>query len=206
MRFHRFGRPAVFDWVRRVPGSPGIFLTFDDGPDPDVTPRLLDLFDELAVRATFFVIGEKAARHRAILRRMLAAGHGVGDHSWDHTYSRFFQARPRLHAWIRRSQQQLEDLTGRACLGFRSPAGVTTPPLLQTLRELDLPLLHWNRRYFDTCFAFTPAKARCVGERLCAGDVVLLHDGNSKAPAQLTHAVRAMVQCWTRHGSFEVFH
>ena len=71
----------MYQWVRRVPGSPGILLTFDDGPDPDVTPRLLDLFDELAVRATFFVIGEKAARHGPILRRMLAAGHEVGDHS-----------------------------------------------------------------------------------------------------------------------------
>jgi peptidoglycan-N-acetylglucosamine deacetylase len=195
----------VFQWVRRVPGSAGILLTFDDGPDPDVTPRLLDLFDELAVRATFFVIGEKAARHRPILRRMLAAGHSVGDHSWDHTYGPFFQARPRLEAWIRRSQQQLEDLTGRACFGFRSPAGVTTPPLIQTLRILDLPLVHWNRRYFDTRFAFTPAKARCAAERLKAGDVVLLHDGNSRAPGQLVEAVRVLAQLWAQVGSFEVF-
>jgi peptidoglycan-N-acetylglucosamine deacetylase len=196
----------LYQWVRRVPGSPGILLTFDDGPDPDVTPRLLDLFDELAVRATFFVIGEKAARHGPILRRMLAAGHEVGDHSWDHTYCRFFQARSRLEAWIRRSQQQLEDLTGRPCFGFRSPAGVTTPPLIQTLRMLDLPLVHWNRRYFDTRFAFTPAKARGAAKRLHAGDVVLLHDGNSRAPGQLVEAVRVLVQQWARRGSFEVFH
>ena len=65
----------MFRWVRRMPDSPGVFLTFDDGPDPEVTPRLLDLFDELRVRATFFVIGEKAVRHRPIVRRMLSAGH-----------------------------------------------------------------------------------------------------------------------------------
>jgi hypothetical protein len=70
---------------------------------------------------------------------------------------------------------------------------------------LDLPLVHWNRRYFDTRFAFTPAKARCAAGRLQAGDVVLLHDGNSRAPGQLIEAVRVLVQQWTRRGSFEVF-
>jgi peptidoglycan/xylan/chitin deacetylase (PgdA/CDA1 family) len=189
-----------------MPGSSGIFLTFDDGPDPEVTPRLLDLFDELGVRATFFVIGEKAVRHPPIVRRMLNAGHAVGDHSWDHTYGAFFQPRPRLEAWIRRSQQQLHDLTGRASCGFRSPAGVTTPPLVQTLKMLGLPLVLWNRRYFDTRFAFTPARARCSAGRLRAGDVVLLHDGNSRAPAQLIEAVRMLVAEWRSRGSFEGLH
>jgi peptidoglycan/xylan/chitin deacetylase (PgdA/CDA1 family) len=186
-------------------GSPGIFLTFDDGPDPEVTPRLLDLLDELAVRATFFVVGDKAARHQPIIRRMLEAGHAVGDHSWDHAYCPFFQGRRRLEAWIRCSQRHLQDLTGRACFGFRPPAGVTTPPLIQTLRLLDVPLVHWNRRYYDTRHAFTPAKARCAAARLRAGDVVLLHDGNSKAPGELVGAVRALIQDWTRRGSLEVF-
>lgn len=195
----------MFQWVRQVPGSPGIFLTFDDGPDPEVTPRLLDLFDELAVRATFFVVGEKAVRHQAILHRMLGAGHAVGDHSWDHAYRPFFQARRQLETWIRRSQHQLQDLTGRACFGFRSPAGVTTPPLIQTLRSLELPLVHWNRRYFDTRVAFTPAKARCAAARLGAGDVVLLHDGNSRSPGELVDAVRVLIREWSRRGTFEIF-
>jgi peptidoglycan/xylan/chitin deacetylase (PgdA/CDA1 family) len=189
-----------------MPGSAGVFLTFDDGPDPEVTPRLLDLFDELRVRATFFVIGERAVRHRLIVRRMLSAGHVVGDHSWDHTYGAFFQPRPRLEAWIRRSQHQLEDVTGRACCGFRSPAGVTTPPLVQTLKLLELPLVHWSRRYFDTRFAFTPARARCSAKHLRPGDVVLLHDGNSKAPVQLVEGVRMLVEQWRSRGSFEVLH
>jgi hypothetical protein len=78
--------------------------------------------------------------------------------------------------------------------------------LVQTLKMLGLPLVLWNRRYFDTRFAFTPARARCSAERLRAGDVVLLHDGNSKAPAHLIEAVRMLVARWGSRGSFGVLH
>ena len=77
-------RPHRLKRFRLPPGCPGPLLTFDDGPDPDTTPRVLDGLDDAGAKAIFFVIGERAKKHPALLRRIVESGHEIGNHSYSH--------------------------------------------------------------------------------------------------------------------------
>jgi peptidoglycan/xylan/chitin deacetylase (PgdA/CDA1 family) len=181
----RSGLPALLGpCVRRI-ATPGreLFLTFDDGPDPDGTPAVLDLLARYDARATFFVIARAAERHPELLRRIVAAGHGVGNHSLDHTWGAYFGSQRRLRDWIAASETALADRIGRGTVGFRSPAGVRTPPLASALARLELPLVHWSTRFYDTVRAWRPAPALASLARTRPGSIVLLHD--RQRPAHL---------------------
>jgi len=154
-----------------------VALTFDDGPDPQVTPRLLELLARHRARATFFCIGQRVARHPALARAIAAAGHDVENHSWSHAAGFGFFGPARLRADIMRAQQAIADATGRAPLLFRPPFGVRTPLLEPVLAALGLHCTVWTVRGYDT-IADRPARVVArIAPRLRAGAVVLLHDG-----------------------------
>lgn len=161
--------------VRRVPG-PFVHLTFDDGPVPGSTERVLDALARHGARATFFVVVERARRERALLERIRREGHGVGNHSLDHRYGPFFRSEAFLKSWIRSAHEELAAMIGEDPIGFRSPAGVRTPPLHRALGALGIPLVHWNVRFFDTVFPWGVRRAEAAGRRVGAGSIVLLHD------------------------------
>lgn len=150
-----------------------IFLTFDDGPCPLVTPALLDALDEMDARATFFIIGERAIENSAIVFDAIRRGHSVGDHSWDHSYAHFFRSEIHLKTWIGDSHDRIRQKFGVDPVGFRSPAGVVTPPLTQAIQDLEIPWIHWNQRFFDTSF---PLRWMASWYTASRGDIVLLHD------------------------------
>ncbi len=153
-----------------------LFLTFDDGPDPECTPQVLDLLAEHRAKATFFVVGEKALQHRTLLDRILREGHSVGDHSWDHLYRWYFSPKEELREWILHSQENLRDLVNRTPVGFRSPAGVITPPLRNILQGEGIPLILWNTRFYDAVFPWRTPRALGSLRNTRRGSVVLLHD------------------------------
>ncbi len=153
-----------------------IYLTFDDGPDPETTPQVLEILKNKNAKATFFVVTDKAKQHPGIISEMLSQGHAVGDHSLDHGYRHFFSKRSRLKKWIETSHQELEKLTGIKPVGFRPPAGVWTPPLASVVKELQIPLIYWDVRFYDAIFQWTPKKVLKSLKRLKPGSVVLLHD------------------------------
>lgn len=162
--------------VRKITGRPGeIFLTFDDGPS-DFTARVLDALNDAGARAAFFVIGTEARRRPDILRRALKEGHAVLSHSMEHSYTHYFRNRAHLRGWIQDSLKELSDLSGVEQNIFRPPAGVITPPLIQAARDLNVPLILWNHRFYDTAFAWTSRKANRSLAKTQSGDIVLLHD------------------------------
>jgi len=157
----------------------GIAITFDDGPDPEVTPALLDLLDAHEVRATFFVIASAAARHPALCREIVCRGHSVQNHSDRHAYT-FSLLGPRgLAREIGTAQARLGEVAGVAPRWFRAPAGLRNPFLAPVLTRLGLELVSWTRRGFDT----VQREPAGVLARLCnglgPGDILLLHDGNA---------------------------
>ncbi|WP_338320211.1 polysaccharide deacetylase family protein [Streptomyces lonarensis] len=158
------------------PGGPQVALTVDDGPDPRWTPRLLDVLDAHGVRATFFVIGERAARHPELLRRTLAAGHTLANHS--HTHPQPFAALPpaAIEAELRRTQQAILDATGQAPQLFRAPAGGWSRSVLAAARGLGLTPADWS---VDPKDWRAPPAARIARTVLGAGpgDIILCHDG-----------------------------
>jgi peptidoglycan/xylan/chitin deacetylase (PgdA/CDA1 family) len=169
------GEPFV-SCIRRVPGGKRLFLTFDDGPAGASTEATVELLARLDVRATFFVVAERARRQPEQLRRLVAAGHAVGNHSLDHRWGAFFGSRQRMLGWVKAAEATLSDLLGAPTVGFRSPAGVRTPPLHWALRQLGMPLIHWNVRFYDAVWQWREAAALASLLRTAPGSIVLLHD------------------------------
>jgi peptidoglycan/xylan/chitin deacetylase (PgdA/CDA1 family) len=170
--------------LRRLPASAGddvVALTFDDGPDPGVTPRVLDLLDGKGAHATFFVVGERGAAQRPLLQEIVRRGHRLGNHTWSHP-NRFFFLPPRaLRAQIARTQDLLAEVTGEPPLWFRAPAGIRSPILEPLLARAGLRLASWTRRAFDTVERNPETVARRLTRGLRGGDVLLLHDGGNAA-------------------------
>lgn len=165
--------------VRRIESRDKIlYLTFDDGPEPRSTPAVLEILSQKSVPATFFLIAQKARSFPDLSRRLIAEGHAIGNHSLDHGYRNFFSSRARLVQWIVDAEEIFRGMKVEP-VGFRPPAGVVTPNLRRALAELDLPLVLWSTRFFDTRFMWTREKAAGVLGRLEAGGIVLLHDRQS---------------------------
>lgn len=157
-----------------------VVLTFDDGPDPSVTPDVLDLLDARGALASFFCIGEHAARHRALTAEIARRGHRLENHSHTHSNAFFFHPPATLDREIGFCQEELHRASGRAPSFFRAPAGIRSPLLESALARAGLRLASWTRRGFDTASRDPVAVASRLTRELSAGDVVLLHDGASR--------------------------
>ena len=156
-----------------------IAVTIDDGPDPTVTPAVLDLLDAHRARASFFCIARQARAHAALCREIVARGHSVENHSDGHSH-RFSLLGPGAMAReIDAAQRSLADITGQAPRFFRAPAGLRNPFLQPVLQRLDLQLVSWTRRGFDTVRSDPVAMLARLVRGLGAGDILLLHDGHA---------------------------
>ena len=173
------------NFTRLPPGAEGarVALTIDDGPHPEVTPRVLDLLDALGARATFFCIGEHVSRYPELSRDIIARGHGIENHSQRHL-NRFSVLGPgAMHAEVARAQHTIAGVTGYRPRFFRAPAGLRNPFLDGVLRSLDLKLVSWTRRGFDTVSSNSDLVLGRLTRGLGSGDIVLLHDGNAALTA-----------------------
>jgi peptidoglycan/xylan/chitin deacetylase (PgdA/CDA1 family) len=154
-------------------------ITIDDGPDPRVTPRVLDLLDERGVKATFFCIGERVQRCAELAREVVRRGHAIENHSQRHL-NHFSLLGPRgLVAEVERAQDTIGITTGQHPLFFRAPAGFRSPFLDPVLSRLGLRLASWTRRGFDTVRASPESVLGKLTRNLAAGDILLLHDGHA---------------------------
>jgi len=156
-----------------------VSLTFDDGPDPEVTPRVLDMLDEAGIKASFFCIGYRARQHPALCRELTARGHRVENHGDSHSKAFATFGPGRMRADIAAAQSTLADITGQAPRFFRATAGLRNPFLDPVLNRLDLRLAAWTRRSFDTRTGDADAALRRLTCRLGPGDILLLHDGHA---------------------------
>lgn len=170
------------NWTRLPPDAAArreIAITIDDGPDPAVTPAVLDLLDAHGAKATFFCIGAAARAHPVLCREIVARGHSVQNHSDVHS-ARFSLLGPKGMAnEIAAAQATLADITGEAPRFFRAPAGLRNPFLAPILQRLDLQLVSWTRRGFDTVRRVPTDVLARLGRNLDAGDILLVHDGNA---------------------------
>lgn len=156
-----------------------IAITIDDGPEPDVTPRVLELLDRHSAKATFFCIGERVRRHPVLCGEMIGAGHAIENHSQHHCHN-FSLLGPRgFMREIGDGQRTLTEITGRVPRFFRAPAGLRNPFLDPVLARLDLRLASWTRRGFDTRTRDADAVSARLLRGLAAGDILLLHDGHA---------------------------
>jgi peptidoglycan/xylan/chitin deacetylase (PgdA/CDA1 family) len=154
-------------------------LTIDDGPDPEVTPRVLDLLDAAGARASFFCIGWRARQSPALCREIVARGHRVENHGDSHSNAFSLFGPRRMRADVAAAQATLSDITGQAPLFFRPTAGLRNPFLEPVLASLDLQLAAWTRRPYDTRDGRPQQVLQRLTRGLGPGDILLMHDGHA---------------------------
>ncbi|HBL30492.1 MAG TPA: polysaccharide deacetylase family protein [Acidobacteria bacterium] len=160
-----------------------VALTFDDGPDPEVTPGVLDLLDQAGARASFFCIGRRVAEHPEIAREIARRGHRVENHTWSHPnlFTCYLPSAQRRE--VERAQEQIAAAAGRRPAFFRAPAGFRNLFLDRELWAAGLTLAAWTRRGFDTVERDPARVAARLLRGLAPGDVLLLHDGSALTDA-----------------------
>ncbi len=156
-----------------------IALTIDDGPDPVVTPQVLDLLDRHAAKATFFCVGEKAALYPELCRDIVRRGHAVENHSQYHRHHFSLMGRSGMRREVEAAQDTLTAITGQRPRFFRAPAGLRNPFLDPVLAGLGLQLASWSARGFDTRVKDADRVSDKLLHDLRAGAILLLHDGNA---------------------------
>ena len=176
----------LFGEAMRAPQRAGeLALTFDDGPNPAWTPKLLDVLAEHEVHATFFMLGSRAAANAPLVRRVDEAGHLIGNHSWSHPNLARTAAK-KVREELTRTKNALEEITGKQLKYFRPPFGARRPVVFRIARELGMTVVLWN--------AMTSDWSQTSGDRI-AGDLmkkidslnrrgraanIVLHDGGHR--------------------------
>ncbi len=157
----------------------GVAITIDDGPDPVVTPLVLDRLDEHRALATFFCVGELVERHPELAREIVRRGHAIENHSHRHRHDFSLLGPAAMRAEIARAQDCIVAVTGSTPQFFRAPAGLRNPFLDPVLSSLDLTLASWTRRGFDTVNGDPNRVYGRLTNALKGGDILLLHDGHA---------------------------
>jgi peptidoglycan/xylan/chitin deacetylase (PgdA/CDA1 family) len=172
-----FGRALI------APPCPGeLALTFDDGPNPAWTPRLLDILAGHEVRATFFLVGCFAEAEPALVRRIAEAGHLIGNHSWSHPNLALTSA-AKVRDELHRTNRTLEQILGRPVRHFRPPFGARRPAVLRIAATLGLMPVLWNAMTSDWSEPSADRIAQSLMRRVeqlgASGQAanIVLHDG-----------------------------
>jgi peptidoglycan/xylan/chitin deacetylase (PgdA/CDA1 family) len=173
--------PSALFRVRESAGERGVYLTFDDGPHPEHTPKLLDAMAAVGARGTFFVRGDHAAEHPDIVRRIVDEGHALGHHSFSHGEPGATSAGA-LAAEVQRTLDLFQVLLNRSSTLFRPPHGKVTPGKLARLWAAGQSIVLWNVDPKDFAKAsVAELRAWLEAHPLDAGDIVLLHDTHPHA-------------------------
>lgn len=169
-----------------------VWLTIDDGPSDD-TPALLDALDAHGAKATFFLVGERAARHPERVREILRRGHGIGNHSASHPSAWFWALGPsRMHREIAETQRILQEISGEPPRWFRAVVGMSNPFVNAALKAHGLARVAWSARGFDGVAAGPDAVVARIERGLSPGAIVLLHEG--AAHGRNVETIRLLLQ------------
>ncbi len=168
-----------------------VALTFDDGPDPEATPPLLELLKERNIPATFFLIGKRVDEHPQLAQRITEDGHLIANHSYQHSYLMNFFPPARLRRELQDAQRSIKAATDLVPRFYRTPLGLTNPAFTMDIKPLDLEFVGWIIRALDR--KGTPEK---VVDRILAGTmpggILILHDGWTR-PDRLLDIVRRLL-------------
>lgn len=166
-----------------------VAITIDDGPDPEVTPQVLDILDQYQAQATFFCIGKLAAQHPELSREIVRRGHAIENHSLSHNWYFSLLDPWSIHREVRDAQQVLGEISGQTPRFFRATAGLRNPELEPVLAHCGLRLCSWSKRGFDTRENDPDVVLNSLAQNLKGGDILLLHDGSSARTARGTAVI-----------------
>jgi peptidoglycan/xylan/chitin deacetylase (PgdA/CDA1 family) len=171
-----------------------VALTFDDGPDPAHTPRVLDVLAAHGITASFFLIGERAAREPALARRIADEGHDLGNHTWSHR-SLWLSGPRETVRQVGQGHAAIAEAAGAAPRFFRPPWGMTNLALFPLLRKLRTPCIFWTVQTEGRRPAAGALQIERARRRTRSGAILDLHDadGVPGAGARLLEALPGMI-------------
>lgn len=153
-----------------------VLLSFDDGPHPEYTPAILQLLAQYKIKSFFFIIGSSAERYPEIVRMIQSDGHTIGNHSYAHSIKNTFSAEKDVRQDLSRTNKIIKELTGSSPIWYRPPFGVTNPNIARAIRLLDMKVLGWSFRTYDTLYKNANHLSQKIVSGAKAGDIILLHD------------------------------
>lgn len=163
--------------ICKIKGSNNIYLTFDDGPNGNITPKVLDLLKIYSQKATFFCIAKNAEKYPEIIKRIVAEGHTLATHDLRHLWTSNFRLTKQMTEEIGESVRILEEISSVKIKLYRPPVGLSNPHLFTALKKLNLLCVGWSKSAGDggnrNIFAMNklPNLSNAKG-----GDIILLHD------------------------------
>ncbi|MCX6285743.1 MAG: polysaccharide deacetylase family protein [Bacteroidetes bacterium] len=153
-------------------------LTFDDGPDAETTPQILDILAKFEIKAAFFIIGRKISGNEEILKKLAAESHIIGNHSWSHSYLWDLYSSLRMADDIERNILETERITGKRMKFFRPPYGVINPMVAKAIHKTGVKVVAWSFRSFDTTATNPSSLLNKAITKTKPGDIMLFHDSS----------------------------
>ncbi len=171
-----------------------VALTFDDGPHPEYTPQVLDILKQYQIQAIFFVIGQHIAGNEELIKRIIAEGHQIGNHSNTHKSTFPLLGAKKMAADLLQCEQTIRQVTNSQTEWFRPPFGVTNPNVAKAVKIRNYKVAGWSIRSLDTMEKDKDKIVRRAVSRLRPGAIILLHDHLSHAPYVLKHVIEQAVE------------
>jgi len=157
-----------------------VSITFDDGPDRIITPRVLDLLKQHNIKAGFFLMGKNIAGNEEIVKRMINEGHIIGNHSYSHANFFGFFSAGKVKDELQKNETLIDKVTGKRVALFRPPFGLSNPNIARAARLLDYTVVGWSIRSLDTVSSNNDKTIKRVFRRLKPGGVILFHDNHER--------------------------
>ncbi|NKQ39256.1 MAG: polysaccharide deacetylase family protein [Methanosarcinales archaeon] len=155
-----------------------IALTFDDGPNPEYTLKVLALLKKYNAKATFFCIGKNVESNPEILKEIVKEGHLIGNHSYNHQNSFGFLSTKKVMVELEKTKEIVKNTVNLEINFFRPPFGVTNPNIAKAVKKLDLNTFGWSVRPYDTVAKDVEITYQKIISKIKKGDVLLMHDSN----------------------------
>jgi peptidoglycan/xylan/chitin deacetylase (PgdA/CDA1 family) len=168
-----------------------IALTFDDGPNPVTTEKILDTLKKNHIKATFFCIGKNIEKFPEIFQRIVNEGHIVGNHTMNHVNFLAFLSAGKVFREISETNNLIKKYTGKEPVLFRPPIGILNPIIIKIANTMNIKIIGWSLRSLDTVKSENEVLKRL--SRVKAGDIILLHDNRPNTPEILEEFLRLIV-------------
>ena len=170
-----------------------IALTFDDGPS-EYTKKVLDILKHYNIKATFFLIGKRIKGNEEVVRRLVAEGHQIGNHTYHHSHATGFYPIPKLKEELWATNAEIDRLLDLKMKLFRPPFGVTSPNLAKAVAQLKLDVIGWSVRSLDTTAQPVEKIIQRVLKQVKPGAVILLHDDREKCATVLETVIPSLLK------------
>lgn len=157
-----------------------VAITFDDGPHPDFTPKVLKLLEKYNAKASFFCVGQQVIQFGAITKDIVDGGHTIGNHTYSHSNAFGFLGTQKVLVELQKTNKTIKDITGLHAKLYRPAFGVTNPNINRAVKKMKLQTIGWSIRSLDTTKRSKKAILERITSRIKKGDIILLHDSSEK--------------------------